>query len=133
MSELAILSKGIEADNELNLSGLERLGLDLLPSAVRGEIGRVEGLVTLVLPLFLGGLLKEGLLFLLLLFLALADLNIIDHCGVKGFLEKAGFVLETDGHVAAEAGDLVEVHAGLTDDLLHVDGAGEDLRLLFLG
>ena len=132
LSELTVLSQCIDADDELDFLSLERLRLDVIPSAVGGEVSGVEGLIALVVPLLLSGLLKERFLFLFLLLLALADFEVVDDGGIEGLLEEAGFVLKADCHVAAEAGHLKEVHAGLADHLLHVDGAGEDLGFLLL-
>jgi len=54
-----------------------------------------------------------------LFFLFLADHLVIFDGLLKRLIEQAGVVDERDGHEAAETGHSLEVHAILTDDLLH--------------
>lgn len=118
LREFAVLAHRVEARNELNLAGLERLALDRFPFLLVG----LESLaISFGLSLKLGlRLLVLGAVFILLA----ADLLNLDHVcntSIVSFLEEAGLVLKLDSHVGTESGHLEEMNLGFANDLTDAD------------
>lgn len=115
ISELTVLSTSVQANNKLHLGLLVRASLDLGPLLIFWYVIRSVIVLSFLISHRSSGLIEFSLFFFLQTKFVLYVYHVLNSCIERSFI-KARVVLEFDGQVRSKSGDLVVVHARLTNN-----------------